>query len=113
MVPPEIKSQLNTEDEPKDQSVSPMHDSQKSSLSTAPFRDPNGIPAPAITNIQNNAMNSWFSPSVVLENTGSVARDHLACERTWLAYIRTSMTVAGMGIGACTLFFLTNIFTDD
>ncbi|KIJ54916.1 hypothetical protein M422DRAFT_121893, partial [Sphaerobolus stellatus SS14] len=36
--------------------------------------------------------------SLVLENTGSVARDHLACERTWLAYMRTGVTIAGVGV---------------
>jgi Domain of unknown function (DUF202) len=37
--------------------------------------------------------------SLVLENTGSVARDHLANERTWLAYVRTSLSIAGTGVG--------------
>ena len=37
--------------------------------------------------------------SLVLENTGSVARDHLANERTWLAYVRTSLAIAGTGVG--------------
>ena len=103
MAPPERKSQLNTGDEAKDESASPMHDSQKSSLlGMEAFRGPNGIPQPAIINTQNNAVKAWFSSSVILENTGSVARDHLASERTWLAYIRTSMTVAGMGVGTYT-----------
>ena len=34
-----------------------------------------------------------------LENSGSVARDHLASERTFLAYARTSLTVASTGVG--------------
>lgn len=38
--------------------------------------------------------------AVELENTGSTARDHLANERTWLAYIRTSLAIAGTGVGA-------------
>lgn len=41
-----------------------------------------------------------------LENTGSVARDHLANERTWLAYIRTSITISGTGIGSSPKFSL-------
>jgi len=40
-----------------------------------------------------------FHPSLVLENTGSVARDHLASERTWLAYVRTSLAIASTGVG--------------
>lgn len=39
--------------------------------------------------------------SFVLENKGSVARDHLASERTYLAYVRTSLACAGAGVGAC------------
>ena len=41
-----------------------------------------------------------FQPSLVLENCGSVARDHLATERTFLAYVRTSLTIASAGVGA-------------
>jgi hypothetical protein len=36
---------------------------------------------------------------LVLQNSGSVARDHLALERTFLAYVRTSLTIATMGVG--------------
>ncbi|KIK57860.1 hypothetical protein GYMLUDRAFT_135130, partial [Collybiopsis luxurians FD-317 M1] len=35
---------------------------------------------------------------LVLENSGSVARDHLAGERTYLAYVRTSLAIASTGI---------------
>ena len=40
------------------------------------------------------------NPSLTLENSGSVARDHLASERTFLAYVRTSLTIASTGVGA-------------
>ena len=39
--------------------------------------------------------------SLVLENKGNVARDHLASERTYLAYVRTSLACASAGVGAC------------
>ena len=39
------------------------------------------------------------SISLKLENNGSVARDHLASERTFLAYVRTSLGCATMGVG--------------
>lgn len=45
-----------------------------------------------------------FLPSSVslrLENSGSVARDHLASERTFLAYMRTSLAIAASGVGEC------------
>lgn len=35
-----------------------------------------------------------------LENSGNVARDHLASERTFLAYVRTSLTMSSAGVGA-------------
>jgi hypothetical protein len=43
----------------------------------------------------------WLASSVSLrlENTGSVARDHLASERTFLAWVRTSLAVASTGVG--------------
>jgi uncharacterized membrane protein YidH (DUF202 family) len=40
-----------------------------------------------------------FSISLTLRNTGSVARDHLASERTFLAYVRTSLSFASAGVG--------------
>ena len=40
-----------------------------------------------------------LNPAFVLQNSGSVARDHLASERTFLAYVRTSLTIATTGVG--------------
>jgi Domain of unknown function (DUF202) len=40
-----------------------------------------------------------LNPAMVLQNSGSVARDHLASERTFLAYVRTSLTIATTGVG--------------
>ncbi|KAJ7452260.1 hypothetical protein FB451DRAFT_696506 [Mycena latifolia] len=44
--------------------------------------------------------------SLVLENCGSVARDHLASERTFLAYVRTSLTIASAGVALAQLLTL-------
>ena len=43
--------------------------------------------------------NSYYGPCLLLENSGSVARDHLASERTYLAYVRTSLALASAGVG--------------
>jgi len=45
-----------------------------------------------------------LNPQLILENSGSVARDHLANERTWLAYVRTSLAVASTGVALVQLF---------
>ncbi|KAK6332508.1 hypothetical protein TWF730_004173 [Orbilia blumenaviensis] len=55
----------------------------------------------------------WFSRNITarfgslsLENKGSVARDHLALERTFLAWLRTSLSFASIGIAVTQLFRL-------
>ncbi|KAI0917565.1 hypothetical protein AcW1_007266 [Taiwanofungus camphoratus] len=45
-----------------------------------------------------------FNPALMLENAGSVARDHLASERTFLAYVRTSLAIASAGVALVQLF---------
>jgi len=42
--------------------------------------------------------------SLRLQNSGSVARDHLASERTFLAYVRTSLTIVSAGVALVQLF---------
>ncbi|KAI2618513.1 hypothetical protein GGR54DRAFT_159417 [Hypoxylon sp. NC1633] len=52
--------------------------------------------------------------SIELENKGSVARDHLALERTFLAWLRTSLSFASIGIAITQLFRLnTSIGPED
>ena len=48
-----------------------------------------------------------FLREVQIPNTGSVARDHLANERTFLAWARTSLALCGIGIGLEALEFNT------
>ncbi|KAJ7772207.1 hypothetical protein B0H16DRAFT_1768758 [Mycena metata] len=50
--------------------------------------------------------------SLVLENAGSVARDHLASERTFLAYVRTSLAMASAGVALAQLLSLSEHLED-
>ncbi|CAA7266035.1 unnamed protein product [Cyclocybe aegerita] len=50
-----------------------------------------------------------FSPTIVLENSGSVARDHLASERTFLAYIHTNLALASTGVALVQLFTINDL----
>ncbi|KAH9811501.1 hypothetical protein DFH28DRAFT_900603 [Melampsora americana] len=45
-----------------------------------------------------------FRPATLLENTSSTARDHLANERTYLAWMRTSLGFTTVGIAITQLF---------
>lgn len=49
--------------------------------------------------------------SLLLENKGTVARDHLASERTFLAWLRTSLSLASVGVAVAQLLKLG--FEDD
>ncbi|KAI8950473.1 hypothetical protein F4801DRAFT_341951 [Xylaria longipes] len=51
--------------------------------------------------------------SFELENKGSVARDHLALERTFLAWLRTSLAFASIGIAVTQLFRLNSSLTKE
>ncbi|KAK1223398.1 hypothetical protein PQX77_006160 [Marasmius sp. AFHP31] len=56
-------------------------------------------------NSSQRGSRGWkFEPVLVLENSGSVARDHLASERTFLAYVRTSLAIASTGVALVQLF---------
>ena len=52
-----------------------------------------------------------FHPALVLQNKGSVARDHLASERTFLAYVRTSLGMASAGVALVQLFTMADLFS--
>ncbi|KAK3397620.1 hypothetical protein B0T20DRAFT_354996, partial [Sordaria brevicollis] len=53
-----------------------------------------------------------YFQSIELENKGSVARDHLALERTFLAWLRTSLAFASIGIAITQLFRLNTSLSD-
>ncbi|KIK68554.1 hypothetical protein GYMLUDRAFT_215263 [Collybiopsis luxurians FD-317 M1] len=49
--------------------------------------------------MSRSPLRSFTFNSVIVENTSSVARDHLASERTLLAYVRTSLGITMAGVG--------------
>lgn len=56
-----------------------------------------------------------YSARVVLslQNTGNVARDHLASERTFFAYVRTSLMIATAGVALAQILSFTEFYTKD
>ncbi|KAG2213084.1 hypothetical protein INT47_011233 [Mucor saturninus] len=48
-----------------------------------------------------------FSTSFMLENKAATARDHLANERTFLAWLRTSLSLITVGVAITQLYHLT------
>lgn len=71
---------------------------------SSPLTHPQPSPSQSINPHTSTPSYKWHSLSLTLDNTGSVARDHLANERTWLAWVRTSLALSTAGIGGCYTF---------
>ena len=67
------------------------------------------IPTPSQNIHHHHFPTPHFHPTLVLQNKGSVARDHLASERTFLAYVRTSLGMASAGVALVQLFTMADL----
>jgi len=81
-----------------------MHDNDLTALTPATRNIANSDPSsPHVPTPTQKSRSPYHLPrlelSLILENQGSVARDHLASERTFLAYVRTSLAIASTGVG--------------
>jgi Domain of unknown function (DUF202) len=75
------------------------HDGPSPPASSSQPKADNTSSVPAVAAAGTPNPNVPFNLSLTLRNTGSVARDHLASERTFLAYVRTSLSFASAGVG--------------
>ncbi|RDW64091.1 hypothetical protein BP5796_10593 [Coleophoma crateriformis] len=90
----------------------------KTTPSTSSIRRAGGVEPAEDGEDHEDDQQSWWQRliseygSIELENKGSVARDHLALERTFLAWLRTSLAFASIGIAITQLFRLNTTVSD-
>lgn len=88
---------------------------QQPTASTSALPPPTTTPSASSIHLRKRPQSSkpikpWYKIQLAyeLENKGSVARDHLASERTYLAWLRTSLSLASIGIAITQLFRLSS-----
>ena len=82
-------------------STTTLNASRSSSASSSTMGKTSSESGPCTTTLRSVLVSKV---SLTLKNSGSVARDHLASERTFLAYVRTSLGIVTAGVGAWASF---------
>ncbi|KAF8520044.1 hypothetical protein JB92DRAFT_2709535 [Gautieria morchelliformis] len=80
------------------------HDHEPCRRATNPPDEPLSSSTSSSNPSPTNLFKALTYSSLVLENSGNLARDHLSIERTWLAYMRTSLLMAGTGLALVQLY---------
>jgi hypothetical protein len=79
-------------------------------LENHPKLDPEPPTTPRHRDVSSPPFIAALQPCITLVNNGSVARDHLSSERTFLAYVRTSLMFASAGVGEFLSFSFFSVF---
>ena len=103
------ESDLLRHAEPKSKAGESGQAPQSSSTSKGKNYNPIHNPIPSQQHQHHFYHPSALHPTLVLQNKGSVARDHLASERTFLAYVRTSLGMASAGVALVQLFTMADL----
>ncbi|GJJ07156.1 hypothetical protein Clacol_001356 [Clathrus columnatus] len=97
------KLELSQEASDRHEQTPPSHNIQ-STMNQNELQTDVNTPKTSTSKFTNPIWKFLSRIAVDLDNVGSVARDHLANERTWLAYVRTSLAIAGTGVALVQLF---------
>ena len=113
---PESKQNSNS----RQSSSTQNHDNSRELSTTSESKDNNNPTTTATNTIPSQTIFhqlyltiTRFHPTLrlVLQNKASVARDHLASERTFLAYVRTSLGLASAGVALVQLFTMADLIS--
>ena len=120
---PDSESKQNSNS--RQSSSTQNHDNSRELSTTSESKDNNNPTTTTTTTTTTNTIPSQtifhqlyltitrFHPTLrlVLQNKASVARDHLASERTFLAYVRTSLGLASAGVALVQLFTMADLIS--